>query len=135
MNRPVIFLFTIAIISAAAGCQKKGCTDNAAYNFESSADKDDGTCKFSTVVFKVDENSFGYDSVINSWSSLYLDGMSIGSINRSGTRTYELLKGTSQKYLVESTVYDNVGNVYLRADSGFVVPNPNAQSIDVNLFD
>lgn len=47
------------------GCKKKGCTNACAYNYESQAEKDDGSCviKLPVVSFWSDGNSHGYINI------------------------------------------------------------------------
>ena len=128
-------LFLLSAFPLIIACERQGCTDMVALNYNTKASKNDRSCEYSTISFKVDEANFGYDSVTNSWSSLYINGGSIGAIFRSGSREFALQNSNQHKYFVESTVYDSFNNVYVRIDSGAVQANPNTPIIEVNLFD
>ena len=48
----IIYLFTATTIITFTSCQKKGCTDPNANNYDTDAKKDDGTCTYPTVTFR-----------------------------------------------------------------------------------
>jgi len=47
----LLLAVAVAAICILAACKQPGCTDSSAYNWESSAGKDDGSCKFSRLYF------------------------------------------------------------------------------------
>ena len=44
--KKVILFFAVASLVAVTSCKKKGCTDPTAINYNSEAEKDDGTCEY-----------------------------------------------------------------------------------------
>ena len=44
--KKTILLFAVASLVAVTSCKKKGCTDPTAINYNSEAEKDDGTCEY-----------------------------------------------------------------------------------------
>lgn len=56
-----------------------GCTDNNALNFESSANKEDGSCQYSKVTFFARFNAFNSVPIIK--IEILVDGEIIGSID------------------------------------------------------
>ncbi len=49
MKKQIVILGLITIVSFFGCSKKKGCTDSAATNFDSSAEKDDGSCVYTPV--------------------------------------------------------------------------------------
>ena len=49
MNK-VLVILTVASLAVFPSCKKKGCTDATATNFDSEAEKDDGSCEYAPVV-------------------------------------------------------------------------------------
>ena len=45
MKKTILF-FAVASLVAVTSCKKKGCTDPTAINYNSEAEKDDGTCEY-----------------------------------------------------------------------------------------
>ena len=80
--RKTIKLFFIAAMSLAAiSCQKEGCTDPNAYNYNADADTDDGSCTYEGCT---DPNAANYDPLatisstciydqVGSWTSTHLE--------------------------------------------------------------
>ena len=51
MNKPnYLLMLPLLVMLFAVGCKKKGCTDPAASNYDSTAEKDDESCEYDTVV-------------------------------------------------------------------------------------
>ena len=42
----ILVILSISLISLSSSCQKEGCTDENACNYDSAAKKDDGTCNY-----------------------------------------------------------------------------------------
>ncbi len=50
MNKPnYLLMLPVLVMLFAVGCKKKGCTDPAASNYDSTAEKDDESCEYDTV--------------------------------------------------------------------------------------
>lgn len=45
-----LFVLGALVLSTNTSCKKKGCTDNTATNYNSSAKKDDGTCLYAPII-------------------------------------------------------------------------------------
>lgn len=73
--------FIILLTLLAFSCKKKGCVETAAINYNSEAEKDDGSCEFSgTAILWF--NSVTATNMVNSSIpniDLYINGVSIGS--------------------------------------------------------
>ena len=68
-------LFPVVLLtSVLSGCAVQGCTDGNALNYEFGANEEDGSCRFSNVVFysAVDLGNFGV--------TINLDGVESGEI-------------------------------------------------------
>jgi hypothetical protein len=76
-----IYLFGLLAASVITGCQKEGCTDDIATNFDSKAKKDDGSCVYdASVQFWFDEETalgFAADDIAE--IIVYIDDVEIGS--------------------------------------------------------
>lgn len=58
MNK--IFYALLAISLASTACKKKGCIDDTATNYSSSAKQDDGSCTYNTTTDTTTDNSTNY---------------------------------------------------------------------------
>lgn len=95
-----MFLF-IAGSLVMAGCKKEGCTDSKATNFDEKAKKDDGSCKFATVVDPNDpDNPDNPDNPAN-------DAEKPTVIITNPSSTLNIKAGVEMK--IEATLNDNVG--------------------------
>lgn len=72
-------LFLMAGAVSLSSCKKKGCTDEAAVNFNEKAKKDDGTCNFKPVITIV-----GANPVNVSVGSTYTDGGATAFVKNEG---------------------------------------------------
>jgi hypothetical protein len=51
MNKPnYLLMLPVLVMLFAVGCKKKGCTDPAASNYDSAAEKNDESCEYDTVI-------------------------------------------------------------------------------------
>ncbi len=79
----VIFTLTVLLFSATS-CNKKGCTDPTALNYNSEATKDDGSCEASPTVQEL---------LIGVWdrtsSETIINGVSLGIDPDTENYTYE----------------------------------------------
>ena len=69
----------------AASCKKEGCTDIAAINYDSEAEKNDNTCNYeASVIFWVNASSSVnfQNNMINSLN-IYVNGAKIGQMSTS----------------------------------------------------
>jgi hypothetical protein len=69
-----VLILCVTIVTTSSCFKKKGCTDSNALNRNSDADKDDGSCVYSSVIF--------YMSVINPARpvTVSVNGNAIGTI-------------------------------------------------------
>ena len=75
-----MMLFSVAITTFTS-CQKKGCTDDDASNFDSGAKKDDGSCNFKAGVCFWTSQATANAAVASGCASekFYVNGSLIGS--------------------------------------------------------
>jgi hypothetical protein len=85
-----IFLF-LSIVSLIGGCSKKGCVDNIADNYDSSAKKDDGTCSYSSDLhfYWTYNTSLDFDDYDVYDITIEIDGLIIGTINSANDQFFE----------------------------------------------
>ena len=78
-------LLVLSMVSIISSCKKKGCTDSDAYNFNSSAKKSDGTCRFegSFIFWMADSTAQKMQNDGIQTLTVYLDGDVIGQLNTS----------------------------------------------------
>ena len=80
-----IKLFIVAVIAfSASSCQKEGCTDPTAYNYNADADTDDGSCTFEGCT---DPNAANYDPLATISSTCIYDQVG------SWTSTHQEISG------------------------------------------
>ena len=114
-----IFFLTVSLMLVFTACKKKGCTSYSAENYNSEAQKDDGSCVFPEVVnnFLCDGlsvNQFVPFGINNKWT---YNVMVSGSV--SGT-SFEEITGVVNISNFDYFVVATAGNpeaYYLRLDS------------------
>lgn len=91
-----ILLFgSLGLMLLFTACKKQGCTDDLASNFDSEAEKDDGSCEYSTdMIFYLNsarETYYNDKPDFYAPFHLYVDGAKIGEISVSSAnfQTYE----------------------------------------------
>lgn len=127
-----IFIAAIFCVVVFSGCKKEGCTNSASYNFDDKAKTDDGTCKFSTVVFHQDDSDIiaqGYDSTM---TVLTFDGAILDSIHGNGSITKVLNDASTHVYSYDTYLY-NSGFASITTFDGEVKAN-SQQTITVELY-
>ena len=67
-------LFIMAVAAATfaiSGCQKKGCTDSTALNYDENAKEDDGSCTYANAMLhfhsKLGSDDFAYNTEVTNW--------------------------------------------------------------------
>jgi hypothetical protein len=74
--------FIILFFALFSSCKEQGCTNERALNYSSGAEKDDGTCNYSTVVFWARKQQHPVGNSFSGVSSitLHVDDVNVGSI-------------------------------------------------------
>ncbi len=103
MKKTLIFAITILTI-VSTSC-KKGCTDDAANNFDSSVSKDDGTCEYApkitlngakSIELSVGETYVEFGATAISKEGVYAEvTIDNSSVNTSATGVYEVVYSAS----------------------------------------
>ncbi|HBF89055.1 MAG TPA: hypothetical protein DDX39_10475 [Bacteroidales bacterium] len=109
MEKNYLKITALILISALIGlssCQKEGCTDSEATNFDSKAKKDDGTCVYDTTS---DEHN------------ITDDGSGVG------TTTWK----SGETYILEGLVFVNDGQV-LTIEPGTIIKGKDGQGEDAS---
>lgn len=131
-NKLANALVVVSIAMAFAACKKEGCTNSASYNFASKAKTDDGTCKFSTVIFKQDDSDIiaqGYDSTM---TILTFDGTLLDTIHGNGSINKTLTDANTHTYSYDTYLY-NSGFASITTFGGDVKAS-SQQSFTVDLY-
>jgi hypothetical protein len=72
-----LLIFAVVLLPFMESC-KKGCRDNKALNYDSDAAKDDGSCRFSNVVFYGQYPAFNGIPIVK--IEVTVNGENLGSI-------------------------------------------------------
>ncbi len=114
--KKTLFILGIGLL-ALGSCKKEGCNNSNASNYDSGAEKDDGSCTFEgNVVFYYSQNTYLNDLLPNGYTNLdyYVDGNILGtksadnSWTASGTpdcSAGDLMTGTLDMAGQESRLY------------------------------
>lgn len=90
--KKVFFFLTLSLFlnSCVVEVETGGCIEPSAYNYSSTADFDDGSCKYtSDVVFYEDVAAAVYFNALGvEWLDLYVDGDYIGTLDATLGLTY-----------------------------------------------
>jgi len=142
----VLILFGISFTSCEKW-EKEGCTNPLSLNFDYSAEQDNGTCEYSTLVF-YSEKTFRYDSIdyvnitindinlgtihsnnVDSLNELYDDGSYVNNCLAFGTKNYHF----NDSYLINwnATIYLTNGDI--KHNSGQLEPNPHYNCIKIDV--
>ena len=84
MKKTIKLFFIAAMSLAAISCQKEGCTDPNAYNYNADADTDDGSCTYEGCT---DPNAANYDPLATISSTCIYDQVG------SWTSTHQEISG------------------------------------------
>ena len=104
-----IKLFIVAVIAfSVSSCQKEGCTDPTAYNYNPDADTDDGSCTFQGCT---DPNATNYDPLATISSTCIYDQVG------SWTSTYQEISGDVTMSVGGFPIYDTTFSEITHPDS------------------
>ena len=82
--KPLVIVAIAALTILITGCEKEGCMNQSAVNFNADADVDDGSCTYES------RTSFWFNEYISNWLSVnygvtllsvYLDDVLVGTMN------------------------------------------------------
>lgn len=118
----MLLLLVVASVSFTS-CKKEGCTDAAATNYDSNADKDDGSCTFPVVIACISDAHNG----------TYTGSGTVNSIpNTDMTLVFTKLSCTT--CTIESGgVTESVTNLEVAASGGYNGIDGNGNSISFTL--
>ena len=90
MKKILLFSFLAIFLNSCTEIETSGCIDPYAYNYESFADYDDGSCLYtSDVVFYEDVAAAVYFDILGvEWLDLSVDGIYIGTLDATLGLTY-----------------------------------------------
>ena len=115
-----------------AGCQRKGCTDPNALNYEAKAKKDDGDCRFSNVAFHSNTDGLNLSGTL-SHTTLTVNGATIGAVVNYQAINYKLNNGNEHSWSVSLTsTTSGVTSTHTR--TGTVTADPDRSSFIVNVW-
>lgn len=135
------YLLIIFLLLGSSSCDwftTKGCTDSTALNRDFSADKDDGSCRYSRVTFYAQYPA--YSGIPINRIEVSVNGNSIGAINAiypngpgncsaQGTVSYLFTNGASADW--NTVVFLANGGTVL--GSGSISPSSVSECIRVNV--
>jgi len=104
-----VILLMISFSVGIFSCKKKGCTDPTAVNYNSNAEKDDGSCEAAIVVTNTNTIKSGFISSNETWTS---------------TQVYEL----NGKVVVQS-------GVTLTIESGTIIKGAEGTGANASAFE
>lgn len=148
MKRKLFLLSLIAFVLALviAGCQREGCTDSKATNYDSDAKKDNGTCVYATSeptpVVPTREITIDFDFFDN-WGNINKDTVKkytdmedvkfvfLNLVNEDGGRQssglttdlFHSLHGDLQKRFDISPKVRGSGTIYVNPEIGAQIPD------------
>lgn len=140
IKKYTLLLFLLCLVLAVCqSCEKpKGCTSAKALNYDSEAEKDDGTCTFSKVVFYQKYNSFNGIPIVK--GEVSVDGNLIGTTAASysnepgncsavGTVPYTFKNDVKQDW--NAKIFLQNGTILL--GSGTLEPRRSEECIKINI--
>lgn len=140
MNKNLLILiFFLAFSCLAVNC-KKGCTDNNALNTDFDANKDDGSCRYSSVTFYASASYYNgipvnkIDITINGSNVGVIPGGTVyfsppGNCISPGTVAYQFINGNKIDW--NSSAYLASGAVIYA--SGQLSPSSASECIKINV--
>ncbi|MEO7991386.1 MAG: hypothetical protein ABI663_17675 [Chryseolinea sp.] len=127
----LLAIFAFALLVSTSGCDEEGCTDSKALNQDFTADKDNGSCTYSTAVF--------YGSIPSPFPpvTVTVNGSTVGTISAyypsgpgncsvPGVATFQFDNGEK----VDWVVTDAIGNIF----SGTLEPNSFSDCLKVRVY-
>ena len=141
MNYKIYLLLSLFVV-LISGCKKEGCTNANAINFSTDADKDDGSCTFSKVVFwarynEYQDGIFTYDvTSIN----LTAGGSSVGNItsvygsapacSAGGCITYQIKGSSSVSW--SAAIHLNDGTIVNKSGTANASSNQDCIAVQID---
>lgn len=126
-----------------SSCKKKGCTDSTATNYNSSANKDDGSCEYTTGGTATAPQPFtpnfsGEYAALIAIKTITTTSTPIGSVDfEAGTAVAAFSTNSGSSYVSAGTVSVNTNNLIAQTNNAYVYQitqaNPSGISFSSNV--